>query len=74
MLSPRAIVRVCLSAKRLTRLVIDAFGPERLVWGGGTLDIVDVHVDRETVSEPALVKGGNLARLLSVVGSRRIDT
>jgi predicted TIM-barrel fold metal-dependent hydrolase len=54
-----------LEAKPFTRLVIDAFGPDRLVWGSGTPDIVDAHMDRESEAERAQVKGGNLARLLS---------
>ena len=54
------------SAKRFTRAAIDAFGPERLVWGGGTPSVVDAHLDREPEAERALVKGGNLARLLGV--------
>jgi predicted TIM-barrel fold metal-dependent hydrolase len=55
-----------LSARRFTRLVIDAFGPDRLVWGSGTPGIVDAHLDRESGAERAKVKGGNLARLLNL--------
>jgi L-fuconolactonase len=54
-----------LEAKPFTRLVIDAYGPDRLVWGSGTPEIVDAHMDRESESERAQVKGGNLAQLLS---------
>jgi predicted TIM-barrel fold metal-dependent hydrolase len=54
-----------LEARPFTRLVIDAFGPEHLVWGSGTPEIVDAHLDRESDAERAQVKGGNLARLLS---------
>jgi len=53
-----------LSARPFTRLVIDAYGPNRLVWGGGTPGIVDAHLDRETEDERSRVKGDNLARLL----------
>ncbi len=53
-----------LSARPFTRLVIDAYGPDRLVWGGGTPGIVDAHLDRETEDERSRVKGDNLARLL----------
>jgi predicted TIM-barrel fold metal-dependent hydrolase len=53
-----------LEAKPFTRLVIDAFGPDRLVWGSGTPGIVDAHLDRESEQARAQVKGGNLARLL----------
>jgi predicted TIM-barrel fold metal-dependent hydrolase len=55
-----------LEAKPFTRLVIDAFGPHRLVWGSGTPAIVDAHMDRESEAERAQVRGGNLARLLSI--------
>jgi predicted TIM-barrel fold metal-dependent hydrolase len=52
-------------AKPFTRLVIDAFGPERMVWGSGTPAIVDAHLDREPAAARARVKGENLARLLA---------
>jgi len=54
-----------LQAKPFTRLVIDAFGPDRLVWGSGTPEIVDAHMDRESKVERAQVKGDNLMELLS---------
>jgi predicted TIM-barrel fold metal-dependent hydrolase len=54
-----------LEAKPFTRLVIDAFGPDRLVWGSGTPEIVDAHMDRELEAEREKVKGDNLMRLLS---------
>ncbi|MFN2232060.1 MAG: amidohydrolase family protein [Anaerolineae bacterium] len=54
-----------LEAKPFTQLVIDAFGPEHLVWGSGTPAIVDAHLDREPAEARAMVKGGNLARLLA---------
>jgi predicted TIM-barrel fold metal-dependent hydrolase len=54
-----------LEAKPFTRLVIDAFGPEHLVWGSGTPAIVDAHLDRESAEAREMVKGGNLARLLA---------
>ncbi|MCJ7550638.1 MAG: amidohydrolase family protein [Anaerolineae bacterium] len=56
-----------LASKGFTRLVIDAFGPGRLVWSSGTPDIVDAHLDREPAAARAKVKGGNLAKLLSAV-------
>jgi L-fuconolactonase len=51
--------------KPFTRLVADAFGAERLVWGGGTPQIVDAHLDHLSETDRAKVKGGNLARLLT---------
>jgi predicted TIM-barrel fold metal-dependent hydrolase len=53
-----------LDAKPLVRRVADAFGPDRLCWGGGTPGIVDAHLDHFSAAERAQVKGGNLARLL----------
>jgi predicted TIM-barrel fold metal-dependent hydrolase len=57
-------VPLYLEAKPFTRLAIDAYGSDRLVWGSGTPGIVDAHLDRESAEERAKVKGGNLARLL----------
>ena len=51
--------------KPFTRGVADAFGAERLVWGGGTPAIVDAHLDHWPADERDKVKGGNLARLLA---------
>ena len=55
-----------LEAKSFTRLVIDAYGPDRLVWGSGTPAIVDAHLDRESAAARDKVKGGNLAKLLGI--------
>lgn len=52
------------SAKNFTRLVAEAFGSERMVWGSGTPRIVDAHLDFLSDIERAKVKGENLARLL----------
>jgi L-fuconolactonase len=52
------------SAKPFTRRVIEAFGPQRVIWGSGSPSIVDVHMDGYSAAERDLVKGGNLARLL----------
>jgi L-fuconolactonase len=52
------------SARPFTRRVIAAFGPTRLVWGAGTPEIVDGHMPEFSEADRALVKGGNLARLL----------
>jgi predicted TIM-barrel fold metal-dependent hydrolase len=54
-----------LQAKPFTRWVIDAFGPDRLVWGSGTPGIIDAHLDRHSAADWAKVKGGNLAQLLA---------
>jgi predicted TIM-barrel fold metal-dependent hydrolase len=53
-----------LSAKHFTRLVAEAFGPDRMVWGSGTPQIVDAHLDFLSEGEREKVKGGNLAALL----------
>jgi predicted TIM-barrel fold metal-dependent hydrolase len=54
-----------LDAKPFTRWVIEAFGPERMVWGSGTPKIVDAHLAHLSEAERAKVKGENLARLLT---------
>lgn len=53
-----------LSARPFTRWVIDAFGPDRMVWGSGTPEIVDAHLSHLSAADRERVKGGNLARLL----------
>ncbi len=52
------------SAKPFTKVVADAFGPDRLVWGSGTPHIVDVHLAHWCEKDRAKVKGENLKRLL----------
>jgi predicted TIM-barrel fold metal-dependent hydrolase len=52
------------SARPFTRRVIEAFGPDRLVWGSGTPAIVDAHMSDYSESDREKVKGGNLAQLL----------
>jgi predicted TIM-barrel fold metal-dependent hydrolase len=53
-----------LDVKPFVGLVADTFGPDRLVWGGGTPRIVDAHLDHFSEAERAKVKGENLAALL----------
>jgi L-fuconolactonase len=48
----------------LTRRVADAFGPDRLVWGDGSPQIIDTHLAHLPEAEREKVRGGNLARLL----------
>ncbi|MDA0711239.1 MAG: amidohydrolase family protein [bacterium] len=52
------------SAGPFTRMVAQAFGPDRLVWGSGTPAIVDVHLAHWNETDRAKVKGGNLKNLL----------
>lgn len=51
-------------ARPFTRRVVREFGPDRLVWGSGTPEIVDAHMPEYSPEERARVKGGNLAGLL----------
>jgi L-fuconolactonase len=53
-----------LDVRRFIRLVADAFGPERLVWGSGTPQVVDAQLDHFSATERARIKGDNLAALL----------
>jgi predicted TIM-barrel fold metal-dependent hydrolase len=55
-----------LDVRPFVRQLADAFGPERLCWGGGTPAIVDAQLDHFSAAERALVKGGNLGRLLGL--------
>lgn len=52
------------SARPFTKRVIAEFGAERVVWGSGSPRIVDAHMNEYSEEERALVKGGNLGRLL----------
>jgi predicted TIM-barrel fold metal-dependent hydrolase len=52
------------SARPFTRRVIEVFGPDRLVWGSGTPQIVDAHMEGYSEADRRKVKGDNLARLL----------
>ena len=51
-------------ARPFTSRVVEAFGPDRLVWGAGTPAIVDAHLPTFSEADREKVKGGNLARLL----------
>ncbi len=53
------------SALPFTSRVIREFGPDRLVWGSGTPQIVDTHMAGYTDGERAKVKGGNLSKWLN---------
>ncbi len=52
------------SALPFTRWVASAFGPDNLVWGSGTPQIVDTHLSHWSEADRAKVKGGTLMRLL----------
>lgn len=56
-----------LSARPFTRRVIEAFGPDRMVWSSGTPKIVDAHMEGHSEADRSNVKGDNLARLLGFV-------
>jgi predicted TIM-barrel fold metal-dependent hydrolase len=53
-----------LEAKHFTRWVVEAFGPDHLIWGSGSPKIVDTHLEHLPEVEREKVKGGNLVRLL----------
>lgn len=52
------------SVRPFTTKVIEAFGPGRMVWGGGSHQIVDAHMDEFSDTDKRKVKGGNLVELL----------
>jgi L-fuconolactonase len=55
------------SARPFTRRVIEAFGPERMVWGSGTPAIVGEHMEEYSEAEQERVKGDNVARLVGFI-------
>ena len=54
-----------LSVKPFIKRVIEAFGPDRMVWSGGTHKILDALMEEYSETERLMVKGNNLARLLN---------
>jgi len=48
-----------------TRRLIKEYGPDRIVWSGGSPKIIDVHMKGYSAADLAKVRGGNLQRLLS---------
>ena len=52
------------SALPFTSRVIKEFGPERMVWGSGSPKIVAMHMRNYSEEEQAMVKGGNIQKLL----------
>ncbi len=54
------------SAKPFTQRVMEAFGPERLVWGSDSLGIVDAHMAGYEEEERRMAKGGNLVDLIGL--------
>jgi alpha-galactosidase/6-phospho-beta-glucosidase family protein len=53
-----------LSTRPFTAKVIEAFGPGRMVWGGGSHQIVDAHMNDFSATDKLKVKGENLVELL----------
>ena len=53
-----------LGARPFTRQVIEAFSPDRMVWGSGTPKIVDAHMEGYAETDKMKVKGDNLTNLL----------
>ena len=53
-----------LSVRPFTAKVIEAFGPGRMVWGGGSHQIVDAHMNGFSATDKLKVKGENLVELL----------
>jgi L-fuconolactonase len=54
-----------LDVRRFTRQLANAFGPQRLMWGGNGTAWVHAHFDDWPAADRALVLGGNIARLLN---------
>jgi predicted TIM-barrel fold metal-dependent hydrolase len=52
------------SVRPFTRWVVDAFGPDRMIWGSGTPAIVDAHLPECSAAEREAVKGDNVHELV----------
>lgn len=52
------------AVKPFTRWVIEAFGPDRMVWGSGNPAMLDTHFSDFSEADRANVRGLNLQRLL----------
>jgi predicted TIM-barrel fold metal-dependent hydrolase len=48
-----------------TSRLIKEYGPDRIVWSGGSPHIADVHMKGYSAADIAKVKGGNLQKLLN---------
>ena len=53
------------SVMPFTSRLIKEYGPDRVVWSGGSPKIADVHMKGYSAADIAKVKGGNLQRLLN---------
>jgi L-fuconolactonase len=53
------------SSLPFTQRVIREFGPDRMVWGGGSHKVVEAHMTGYSAEDISKVKGGNLRRLLN---------
>ncbi len=53
------------SVMPFTSRLIKEYGPDRVVWSGGTPKIADAHMKGYSAADIAKVKGGNLQRLLN---------
>jgi predicted TIM-barrel fold metal-dependent hydrolase len=53
------------SVAPFTRRLIREYGPERIVWSGGSPKLADIHMKGYAAADIAKVKGGNLQKLLS---------
>lgn len=49
----------------LTSRIIKEYGPDRIVWSGGSPRIAEVHMKGYSQADVAKVRGGNLRRLLN---------
>lgn len=51
------------SVRPFTRWVIDAFGPDRMIWGKGSPEVIDAHFKGYSSGDRAKVKGETLLEL-----------
>jgi predicted TIM-barrel fold metal-dependent hydrolase len=53
------------SVTPFTRRLIREYGPDRIVWSGGSPQLADIHMKAYSAADIAKVKGGNLQKLLN---------
>ncbi|WP_282161025.1 hypothetical protein [Ulvibacterium marinum] len=52
------------SALPFTKRTIREFGADRMFWGSGSPEIVDIHMASYSIEDREKVKGGNIQKLL----------
>lgn len=51
-------------ARPFTKRIVEAFGPDQMVWGSGTPKIVESHMPAHNETDRGKVLGGNVAKII----------